>query len=63
MIRNNTEESEEIIVVSPFAEEDRNDGYFCRYDGLYGVVACPGQYLPALEESCYATREEVFGNE
>ena len=35
--------------------------YFCKYDELVDVVACPGIDFPALKDSCYVTRESVFG--
>lgn len=35
--------------------------YFCKYDELVDVVACPGIDFPALKDSCYVSRESVFG--
>lgn len=52
-------DTEEIIIISPFAEED-DYSYFCKYDELTGVVACPGTYLPSISESCYASRADIF---
>ncbi len=40
---------------------DGEYGYFCKYDELTDVVACPGIDFPTLKDSCYVTRESVFG--
>lgn len=55
-------EDSEILVMSPFPEED-DFSYFCKYDELTGVVACPGIYLPTVEQSCFVSRADVFGNQ
>lgn len=41
-----------ILRRSPFLKDD-GFSYFCKYDELVGVVACPGIYLPPIDESCY----------
>lgn len=34
--------------------------YFCKFDELSGVMACPGVVLRPLKESCYRSRKAVF---
>lgn len=34
--------------------------YFCKFDELSGVIACPGVDLRSLEDSCFVEREKVF---
>lgn len=47
-------------VDTSYIEEDCYS-YFCKYDELTDVVACPGVDFPALKDSCYVSRESVFG--
>lgn len=35
--------------------------YFCKFDELSGVIACPGIRLLSFDKSCFVTRESVFG--
>ena len=50
-------ENENIFTVSPFYKEDEFS-YFCRFDELTGVIACPGIDLPTLQESCYISCDD-----
>lgn len=50
-------EKENTITVSPFYKEDEFS-YFCRFDELTGVIACPGVTLPTLQDSCYVSCDE-----
>ena len=54
-----------MLEMAPWYEKLQSD-YICdgpfRYDALTGVVACPGIYLPAINESCYVSRKDVFGS-
>lgn len=34
--------------------------YFCKYDDLTGVVASFSTELPAIADSCYISRADVF---
>lgn len=43
---------EEILRVSPFYR-DEGFSYFCKYDELVGVIACPDVELPSINDSCY----------
>lgn len=49
----------EIRVSSQFTAED-DFSYFCKYDSLTGVVASSNTELPALADSCYVNRADVF---
>ena len=33
--------------------------YFCRFDEVTGVVACPGKKMPALRDSCFLDRDRT----
>lgn len=33
--------------------------YFCRFDEVTGVVACPGKEMPSLVDSSYIGRENI----
>lgn len=49
-------------LVDTFSSESESIfSYFCKYDALTDVVACPGVIFPALKDSCYVSREAVFG--
>ena len=49
---NTTQYTEDTLQISPFYKKDMFS-YFCRYDELTDVVACPGVVLPSLANSCY----------
>lgn len=50
----------EFLQVSSLKAEDKFS-YFCKYDELTDVVACPGIKFPKLEDSCYISPVEIFG--
>lgn len=52
-------EFNEIRVSMQFTAED-DFSYFCKYDNLTGVVATSNVELPALADSCYVNRADVF---
>lgn len=54
-----TPDANEFSASLQFTVED-DFSYFCRYDDLTGVVASPNTELPAIEDSCYINRSEVF---
>mgnify|MGYP003294317378 CR=1 FL=1 len=39
---------------------DNSYSYFCKYNELSGVIACPGVRLRSLDDSCFVEREKVF---
>lgn len=41
---------------------EREYSYFCKYDELSGITACPGVMPVRLSESCYLTCEDIFKN-
>lgn len=48
-----------VILDDSFTVED-DFSYFCMYDDLMGVVASHNVELPAIEDSCYVDRADVF---
>lgn len=48
--------------IVPRALPPDNSSYFCKYDELSGIMACPNVVLRPLNDSCYRTREEVFAH-
>lgn len=43
------------------ADDDDGWSYFINSDLLTDVIACPGVDFPPLKNSCYISREQVFG--
>lgn len=48
-----------VILDDSFTVED-DFSYFCMYDDLMGVVASHNVELPAIADSCYVDRADVF---
>ena len=51
-MKDTTQNTEDSLIISPFYRKDMFS-YFCRYNELTDVVACPGVALPPLVDSCY----------
>lgn len=52
-------DSYEIDVALQLTVED-DFSYFCKFDDLAGIIVSPNTEFPAIADSCYIDRADVF---